>query len=91
VNYDAASINAFAHLKLPLGLYAEAGLGATGVISEGRTARNANAGKYWALGFAKSIGPVAAVEIQYRRAPSLQSDGEKNLNSGLRLGLSFKL
>lgn len=90
-NYDAASLNAFAHLKLPLGFYGEAGLGATGVISDGRSARYANAGKYLSIGWTKSIGPWAAVDMQYRKAPSLQERGEKNLSSGVRVGMSFKL
>jgi hypothetical protein len=90
-NYDAGSLNAFAHLKLPLGLYIEAGMGAIGTLSDGRSAKNLNAGRFLSAGWTKSFGPVMAMDLQYRKAPSLQAKGERNLNSGLRFGLSFKL
>lgn len=90
-NYDAGSINAFAHLKLPLGFYVEAGMGGIGTLSDGRTAKDLDVGRFYSAGWTKSFGPVMAMDLQYRKAPSLQANGEKNLNSGLRLGLSFKI
>lgn len=90
-NFDAGSVNAFAHLKLPLGFYAEGGLGVTGRVSDGRSYQAANAGTFWSLGYAKSLGKRVAVEVQYRSAPSIQPSSQRNINSGLRLGLSLKI
>ncbi|MCC7297562.1 MAG: hypothetical protein IT244_04455 [Bacteroidia bacterium] len=90
-NFDAINANAFAHLKLPLGLYAEGGLGASGVVSGGRTASYTNGGLFWAAGITKSFGPNFALDLQYRSAPSVGASDVKNYQSGLRLGASIKL
>jgi hypothetical protein len=92
-NFDAASVNAFAHLKLPFGLNGEAGLGAVGKISDGRSTygRDYNLGTFLSVGWAKSLNKYLAFEVQYRRAPSILSTETRNLNSGFRLGLSVKL
>lgn len=90
-NLDVLNLNGFAHLKLPLGLYGQGGLGLAGTVSDGRSAMPTNAGLYWAAGWAKSLGPKLALDVQYRHAPSLGMNDAKNYQSGLRLGLMVKI
>lgn len=90
-NLDAMNLNLFGHLKFPLGIYAEAGYGLTGTISDGRSGRYSNTGLFWAAGIAKSIGPRFALDLQYRSAPSQSASDTKNLLTGLRLGASIKI
>jgi hypothetical protein len=90
-NFDAGSVNGFLHMKLPLGFYAEGGLGAVAVISDSHTYDNADAGLFWSLGYAKSLGSRVAVELQYRHAPNFDDESIDNLQRGLRFGLSLKL
>lgn len=90
-NLDAMNLNLFGHLKFPLGLYAEAGYGLTGTLSDGRSGKYSNTGLFWAAGIAKSIGPRFALDLQYRSAPSQSATDSKNLLTGLRLGASIKI
>ena len=91
-NFDAASMNAFLHLKLPLGFYAEGGIGAMSYISEGRVSEQPGAmGTFWSLGYAKKLGKRMALELQYRKAPTIHAESMSMMQRNLRLGISLKL
>lgn len=90
-NLDIVGINAFGHFKMPLGLYAEGGLGITGSVSDGRSQMPSNAGFFYSLGWAKSLGPKLAFDIQYRKAPSLGINEFHDFQKGLRLGILVKI
>jgi hypothetical protein len=91
-NSDAISFNGFMHLKLPFGFYAEGGLGAMSTISDGSSSDQPGImGLFWSLGYAKKLGKRMAVELQYRKAPTIQAESMNMMQRNLRLGLSLKL